>query len=142
MRWNQGDCACVRLANPDANWAIFNAKDGKCQVPCDTKSKRFVLKAAVLPSKQRTALYIWDVTKEAESEQIAKWEIQDGSVPQGNISLDNWKYGIVGADNVLVTTPAHEAQIFAPDFNPQSLTVQAAGKLPITWGFLKSEIKK
>ena len=65
-------------------------------MPCDTKSKRFVLKAAVLPRKQRTALYIWDVTKEAESEQIAKWEIQDNSVPQGNISLDNWKYGIVG----------------------------------------------
>ena len=142
IRWNQGNCACVRLANSNDNWAIFNAKDGLCQVPYDTKSKRFVLKAAVLPSKQRTALYIWDVTKEGAPQQIAKWELKDDSVPKGNISFGNWKFGIVGVDNALVTTPEHEAQIFAPDFNPQSLTVQAAGKLPITWGFLKSEIKK
>ena len=44
-------CACVRLANSGADWRIFDARDGKDQFPYDRKSKRFMLKVAVLPSK-------------------------------------------------------------------------------------------
>ena len=44
-------CDCVRLANSGADWGIFDARDGKDQFPYDRKSKRFMLKVAVLPSK-------------------------------------------------------------------------------------------
>lgn len=54
--------------------------------------------------------------------------------------MDNWKFGIVNVDNVIVATPDFEDVIFHDKFNPETMkfAVEPEGKIVLTWGKLKS----
>ena len=121
---------------PVAAWQPFPVKGGIAKAGYNAASDHFILKAALMTQEKRVTVHIWDITDEPV--QVADWEIKDNTFKSGNISLDCWKFGIYGVDNVIVATPEHEAEIFADNFDPQGLAVQPEGKIATVWGHLKS----